>query len=338
MSARTVCAVALLILLGVAGCDDGFSPKGAISDGAILYCVLEVQPFVERYQVTATLTRVYDVEGFDPTTNTIDPTITRAAVALVNGNRRYTLEETLQPRPQGSRYPGCCWIVYQANGVPIRTLDSLHLEAILPDGQRLSAVTSVPSYKPLTTFPAYPRGVTTRLPPLYYGSQWVINWDNNLKEDHLFFPKLRLRYRVSTSSGYLSGERDVPLRYLGEGPERQPLYPQVTSGRELAFEFAALDESMAAISEGDSDKSRYEILGFDFDLVEFDFALSRYYASINGSLDQLSIRLDETVYSNIAHGYGVFGTSMANSMLFPVNATYAASFGYSVPLAKPAGP
>ena len=48
MSARTVCAVALLILLGVAGCDDGFSPKGAISDGAILYCVLEVQPFVER--------------------------------------------------------------------------------------------------------------------------------------------------------------------------------------------------------------------------------------------------------------------------------------------------
>ena len=95
---------------------------------------------------------------------------------------------------------------------------------------------------------------------------------------------------------------------------------------------------MAAISEGDSDKSRYEVLGFDFDLVEFDFALSRYYASINGSLDQLSIRLDETVYSNIAHGYGVFGTSMANSMLFPVNATYAASFGYSVPLAKPAGP
>jgi len=337
MNMRATVPLGVLFCFAASGCDDAFSPKGAILESPILYCVLEISPLQEYYTVSATLTSVYDVEGFNPHINTVDPTIERATISLVNGSRNYQLQETLLPRPAGSPYAGC-WHIYRATRIYIRTQDSLRLTARLPDGRELSALTTVPSYKPVSTFPLYGRGVTTQLPSLYFGSAWIITWEDFAHEDHLFFPRLELVYEVSTPSGPMSQGREVPLRYVSQGESLVPLYPQVTSSRELAFDFAAIDATMAAISEGDPDKARYRVIGFSFDLIELDFALSRYYASVNGSLDQLSIRLEETVFTNISGGHGVFGTSMANSRSFSVNAEYAASFGYSAGSSRATAP
>jgi hypothetical protein len=317
-----------IIALAASGCDDAFSPKGPLAETPILYCVLEVRPIQERYVITATLSSVYDAPGYTPGTNTDDPTIGRAAISLLVGRSSvYPLAETLIRRPTESPY-GDCWHVYRATQVQIRTRDTLRLSALLPDGRQLSAMTVVPTYRPVSTFPLYPRGVTTRLNSLYFGSAWVINWDDLAHEDHLFFPRLQLIYEVSTDSGTIGGGRDVPLRLVPTGSGALPVYPQVTSTRELAFEFAAIDATMEAIADGEPDKSRYRVSGFVFDLVELDFPLSRYYASINGSLDQVSIRLEESVFTNIANGQGVFGTSMANSRSWEVESDYAAEFGY----------
>ena len=70
-----------------------------------------------------------------------------------------------------------------------------------------------------------------------------------------------------------------------------------------------------------------------FGLTEFDFPLSRYYASVNGSLDRYSVRTDESVYSNIDGGIGIFGSTMSSEYSFPVDKKYVESFGY-----KYAGP
>jgi hypothetical protein len=329
VTTRIIMVVAVVLALGATGCDDGFSPKGTIADEPILYCVFQVDATGEYYEITATLTRVYDVEGFDPTTNTVDPTIGRATMSLFNASQWYSLEETLVPRPSGSPYPGCCQIVYRNSKVYVRTRDSLRLEAQLADGRVLSASTVVPVFKPVTTFPLYPRGVTTQLPSLYYGSSWILNWEDYRHEDHLFFPTMQLIYEKTTPSGTEYYSRDVPLRYVRQGGVDIPVYPQVTSARELAFEFSAIDATMRAISEGDPEKARYRTVAFAFELIEFDFALSRYYASVNGSLDQVSVRLDETVFTNITNGRGVFGTSLANTTYYYVNDHYAALFGYS---------
>lgn len=317
-----------IVALAAGGCDDAFSPKGPLAESPILYCVLEVQAAQERYVVTATLSSVYDAPGYAPGTNTDDPTIGRAAISLVVGqSSAYPLAETLIRRPTESPY-GDCWHVYRATQVAIRTRDTLRLSALLPDGRRLSAMTVVPAFKPVSTFPLYPRGVTTRLNRLYFGSAWIISWDDLAHEDHLFFPRLQLIYEVSTDSGTIGGGCEVPLRLVPTNAGTRPVYPQVTSARELAFEFAAIDATMEAIAEGEPDKSRYRVIAFVFDLVELDFPLSRYYASINGSLDQLSIRLEESVFTNITGGQGVFGTTMANSRSWEVESAYAAEFGY----------
>jgi len=337
MNMRALLRIGLLFCFVPVGCDDAFSPKGALLESPILYCVLEISPLQEYYILSATLTSVYDVEGFNPRINTMDPTIERATISLINGSRTYQLQETLLPRPAGSPYEGC-WHIYRATRAYIRTQDSLRLTARLPDGRELSARTTVPSYKPVSTFPLYTRGVTTQLPSLYFGSAWIINWDDFAHEDHLFFPRLELVYEISTPSGPIVQGREVPLRYLSQDESLVPLYPKVTSARELAFDFDAIDATMAAISEGDPDKARYRVIGFSFELIELDFALSRYYASVNGSLDQLSIRLEETVFTNITGGHGVFGTSMANSRSFTVEAEYAASFGYSTGSSRATAP
>ena len=65
-------------------------------------------------------------------------------------------------------------------------------------------------------------------------------------------------------------------------------------------------------------------------MIECDQALSRYYSSVNGYMDQFSVRLDERTYTNIQGGEGIFGSSTTTSMKFPVNAKYAGRFGYQV--------
>jgi hypothetical protein len=39
--------------------------------------------------------------------------------------------------------------------------------------------------------------------------------------------------------------------------------------------------------------------------------LAAYYSSLNGFLDEYSVRLDEQVYSNINGGIGIFGAYKA---------------------------
>jgi hypothetical protein len=99
----------------------------------------------------------------------------------------------------------------------------------------------------------------------------------------------------------------------------------------VEYDFEAMDATMRAISEGDPGKSRYRIIGFRWQFQEFDFPLSRYYASVNGYLDAYSVRLDETVFTNITGGIGVFGSLFRYSNDYPVDPAYAGRFGYTVP-------
>jgi hypothetical protein len=70
------------------------------------------------------------------------------------------------------------------------------------------------------------------------------------------------------------------------------------------------------------------IISARFELLSFDEHLSNYYSSTHGYLDEFSIRLDETVYSNIEGGMGIFGSYYKSERLFPIYASYIASYGF----------
>jgi hypothetical protein len=84
----------------------------------------------------------------------------------------------------------------------------------------------------------------------------------------------------------------------------------------------------AGIGAGVTDKSTIRTQAIVLTIIECDLSLSRYYSSVNGYMDQFSVRLDERTYSNIRGGDGIVGSATTTSFTYPVNARYAAHFGY----------
>jgi len=57
--------------------------------------------------------------------------------------------------------------------------------------------------------------------------------------------------------------------------------------------------------------------------------LSKYYNSTNRSLDTYSVKLNETDYSNITNGYGIFGAYVRKYAGIRFTHAYIESFGYT---------
>ena len=89
-----------------------------------------------------------------------------------------------------------------------------------------------------------------------------------------------------------------------------------------------IDSAMVQISEGDPDKKNYKIISIIFEMTEFDHELSNYYSSTHGYLDNFSLRLDETIYSNVNGGIGIIGSKVFTSISFTVRSDYLSLFGY----------
>jgi hypothetical protein len=122
----------------------------------------------------------------------------------------------------------------------------------------------------------------------------------------------------------------VPTRYEKSGSVLTPVYVTYTYQNSTTYDFDAIDSALASISVGVSDKKNIFIMGASISIKDFDEALSNYYAGTKGSLDPYSIRLDESIYSNISNGTGIFGSYKMNSFSFTFDTYYLSKiFGYS---------
>lgn len=200
----------------------------------------------------------------------------------------------------------------------------------MPDGTVLSSATVIPGFRPTLSTPQYANGVTTLLDRSILGDRWILDWENLVAEEHLFFPRLTLAYSITDSTGVRSFVKPVPVRYVTHGGSFLPVYLSSQTTPALEVEFDALDRFMQSIGEGVTDKSTVHVQSLSLRIVECDPALTRYYSSVNGYMDQFSVRLDERTYTNIRGGDGILGSSYTSQFVYPVNAKYAERFGYKV--------
>jgi len=325
-------AVGVVSLLSFS-CEESFSPKTKFQGRNVLFCIIETD-LIHTTDVTATVSRLYDVDGPDLSVNKVDPAVVGATVTLTINNgvsdRVYLLTESSRPRADTSRYAKCQRF-YSVKGISVHYYDRyLRMTAHLPGGDSLVATTTVPHHALKEGFPPYPRGVTTRLDPLKYGKAWIIDWDDSFDEQHLFFPKLVIYWKkVAGPTGVAAqGVKEVPLQYVKRGDQMVPIYPSYSERESCSYDFAAIDSAMAQISAGDPNKGDYIVSSIVFRYTEFDSHLSRYYSSVNGSLDQYSVRVDETVYTNVVGGLGIFGSCYSETWGLPLEPGYVKSFGY----------
>ncbi len=317
-------SAALLIL----GCEENFDPKIELQNTFVMTAIISSSnnPLFTTSSRMIRLTRLYDLDGFDPSLNSADPAVKGAVIDFIHNNRKYeTTEETIR-RIDTSRYQND-ETVYKTPPIDIRTNDLIKINCQAPDGTMLTGETRIPRSQTFEYSYPFNRGITTNINTFIWGDSWLISWRRS--EGVLYFPKLNLIYEVKTSdSTSTTKTAEVPTGYTVSNGERIAVYPEYSTAGSIEYTFEAIDSTMSQISAGDSDKSKYFIIGFVFEFVEFDRNLASYYSSTKGFLDQYSIRLDESIYSNVSGGIGIVGSYMDSRINHDVDRAYAASFGY----------
>jgi hypothetical protein len=315
----------MLLLLSVTGCEEFVNPKVDVKSIPVLYCIISTLAENSRAMPEVVLTRVYHVEGLDPSANRTDPAIDSADVTLSFRGVSYRMKEASMRRTDTSRY-STKQSFYWVDLPSVNPGDTLSVFVRTPQGEVLTAGTSIPQGQSIKTSIEFPAGFTTLVNKFNVGSSWTLTWTEG--EDHIFFPKLRVWYRKYTDTVRIIYSQEIPLSYVRRNGVGVPVYASYQWSNSASYELSSFDSAMAQISAGDPNKHQYKIDYMIFSLTECDRSLSRYYSSVRGYLDDYSVRLDESIYTNVSGGIGVFGSSRTTSVNYPVDLGYIRSFGY----------
>ena len=328
------------ISLSLVSCEENFSPKTDFRDEYVLNSIISGSATGIKSKIYISVSKLYNVDGLNPYLNKTDPVVLGAAVTLRQNNRVYECFQDTLRRADTSRY-NTPYIYYSSPPLEVNFYDQFWITANLPNGVELSGYTRIP-FPFIPTFSYdFTGGITTRINRFLWGNSWEIRWD--IFGNDLFFPKLLIIYQkklespiyitdstgqVIDSIGYTTKEKEIPIKYINQNGSLEPVYPTYTTGNSIIYDFDAIDSAMVEISSGDPDKENYRIISIVFQMTEFDNELSNYYASTHGYLDSYSLRLDETIYSDVNGGIGIIGSRVFTSISFNVRSDYLSLFGY----------
>lgn len=308
-------------------CDDNVDPKTDLQDVYAINCVISGDT---SFQI-ATITRSYDIYGYDPSTNDVDPFIKGAKIKLTyNGNgKTYTFRDTSVARPLGSKY-STPMNFYYLSGFKPESNSKISIEAVVPNGQVLKS-NSTTHFLSTDFFEI--NSYLIPLPKTVFGSQLIFRWNRlerrNKIENIYFGPELVIKYFKIENGLKISYEKKVPWYYKGGLTDDYPKYPPLLKDvTEFSFDTLAIKKTIEELSAGDENKSNYLIDKAVFRLFAVDKDLATYYTSQKTFNEEFSVRVVQPNFSNILGGFGIFGTLSSAQVDIYLTPTYIKSFGY----------
>ena len=308
----------LFIALMSFSCSESFDPFGEFREDYALTCILKSD---SSFQV-ATLSHSYRGNGYDPYTNTEDPSIIDADIRVWLGDSVYIFRDTSIVRTDPSRY-GTHFHFYYNDNFIISPNENLEIEALLQNGRRLKASSRAPNTILFST-------ESDILIPAV-GSNLVRFFWEQQAEGMFFSPRLVLRYKQNEGGNVIEKFKVIPVKYTQENGELIPVYPKPSNKINVNYQLDAISTALEEISESDPDKGNFSVYAKPiFTLFAFDMNLSRYVSSTNQTFDDLTVTVNEADYTNIEGGLGVFGSylnKIYSNIQFQKN--YIESFGYN---------
>lgn len=308
-------------------CDENFNPKTNFQEKYFLFCIIEADGNFAPYAQNAVVSRLYDVEGYDPSVNTQDPSVSGACVLLSYKDNNYVMEENTAKRAGSTGYDST-QIYYSCNSpdLTLHPYDKVSINARLARGTVLTGSTTLPGYIDFKFSYPFVHGITTLIDKFRWGKSWTISWNTN--ENYIFFPRMILNYTIQDSNLTQYFSREIPTKIINNNGKNVPIYPGYTYEKSISYDYDAIDSVMKQISIGDSIKYHYKNFSMIFTLKECDNNLSKYYPSVHGFLDDYSISFNEYVYSNIKGGAGIVGSIINFNKSFGLDIYYLRTFGY----------
>ena len=309
----------ILVIFGLINysCEENFSPKGDYQEKYILTCVIRGDTSFQ----TASISKSYDVPGYDAGLNRTDPFIKTALIRIWQGDSVKFMRDTSIVRTDTSRYNSPFHYFYLDNFKPDNEKE-LEIEAILKNGKILRGFTKIPE-----SIEWVISDTSSSQIPAQADSHFYFSWSSSLNLGW-YIPRFSFFYLKNENGVQVLNKKEVPLKYVYEGGKLVPKFSMPIRNNSVGIPNAYLDSAFTQISRGDANKANYTILGCIFELLVLDENLSKYYSTLHGFLDDYTIRIDESDFTNIEGGLGVFGSYLKQQEGGFINKDYINSFGY----------
>lgn len=299
------------------GCEDDFSLEADFKPRNVLSCIIRPDTSLQIVSISTS----YQGEGQNPYAHTESPSVTGANVQVWFDNVVYQFVDTAIERIDQSRYQTPVNVYYNDSFKPKTEGGILEIEALLPNGLLLSAVTEIPDVSGVSFALS-----DTLVPPLWNGRYVELHWTDigNL----IYDPKLVITYYNRVD--HQKYEKEVPLSYSESNNEYSPNYPIASVNNSIIYEMDVIDRAMNQISEGDPVKTNYAITEMKLHVMVLDESLSAYYSSVQQFLDGFTIKLNQPDFSNVQGGFGIFGSYNVVEFDLKIDDDWVDSFGYIV--------
>lgn len=305
-----------LVLFGLlfSSCEDNLNPFFQKEDSFILNCVLKN----DRSFQTALFSKSYFVDNFDPYSNNEDNSIKNAYIRIFFEDSVKIFSDTLVSKSDNSENTITS---YFHNSFITKPNTEYNLEVVLNDGRKITSTTTSPK---TVIF----RPTSDALIPPPNKSSVRISW--NSEEEKLYTAaRFKFIYFKKENGIDVRYEKEIPRAYALENGEYKAYYPEPSYDNSITVEMNAFDRSLREISEGDPNKEDYTILAFILEILVYDKNLTAYYASKTELGESFSITTNESDYSNIIGGRGIFGSYIKQRKAVKFTLDYIHSFGYT---------
>lgn len=299
-------------------CEEDFNPYGDYFERFAFTCVLKSD---QNYQ-TATLFRSYRPDGYDPLTYTEDPSVVGADIRVWYNDSVFVFRDSSVARVDTSRYK-TPFSFYYNNKFRVGNRKTIELEVLLPNGKRLRSTSVTPGQI------NYNDQSDVIIPA---GGKSIVQIIWNTLDDGIFFaPRMAIRYKQNINGEIVEKTKDVPYKYVNQGGSQLPVYPAPSASATIVYDLSAITKTLEEISAGDPNKQNFSVYQkILFSVAAFDLPTSRYVSSTGGTIDDLTVSVDVSDYTNIEGGFGLFGSySKKDYTRLRFMEDYIESFGYN---------
>ncbi|MFH0735139.1 MAG: hypothetical protein V1773_10650 [bacterium] len=311
---KTILLISVFLSIVGISCEENISPVEGYKERYAFYCILGG----DANKHTALL-----VKSYQQGNNNIDPFIKGAEIGMFSENFAIYYRDTIVPRIDTSQYKTPQQYYYIKNyEIPLNK--KLDIEVLLPNGKRLFASTTTPDTA------EFPKNLNVFLPDAE-SSLLTYTWTPSDPNAYVI-PRLAFAYYKKVNEVFTyQGEKEVPITYYEHQNVYTPIYPKAQRQNSITFEKGALTRALLDISRGDVNSNNYAVgIYVKFQLKILDKNLSSYYSSTNEKIGEYNINLDQTDYTNITGGYGVFGSYIIQEKTLFFVEDFIDLFGYSI--------
>ncbi len=300
------------LLITFTSCEEDFNPKTEFKQKYVLNCIIRGDTSFQ----TATVLQSYPHEEINSSYNYPRTFVKAEEVKLWVENRKvYFFRDTIHIIEDSQ------FIYYYIDNFEIVAGDSLKLRAVMPNGEVLWAWTRMPNSSDWNI------AGSDSIIPVVGKPNFIFSWfEDNYNSWYLL--KLFITYRKESDPENVRKTEDVPIKIKNDDNKISPEFPGPFRSGRIVFHNEGLIYAMEKISQNDPNKSNYIIYGAKIELLVFDRNLSIYYSNSKGYLDDYTIRVDQTDFTNINGGFGIFGSYFKQVRGIRIDREFIKSFGY----------